>query len=87
MRRARGMSPVAAGALTLAVALLVVWFGITKGALPFAPHFEVQATFTSAATELKKGSPVRIAGVDVGKVTKVEAGPGGTASTVSSPSR
>ncbi|WP_205696246.1 MlaD family protein [Conexibacter sp. SYSU D00693] len=77
--RARGISPFKAGALTLVVVAVVCWAGFTKLTLPFGSHYEVKAIFRTAATEVKKGTPVRIAGVDVGKVQAVEPGPGGTA--------
>ncbi len=48
------------------------------GPLPFSHAYTVDAVVQSA-NELHGGSPVRIAGVNVGKVTKVERGPGHTA--------
>src|SRR4029077_2150534 len=39
--------------------------------LPFQGHYEVKATFASASN-IRVGAPVRIAGIDVGKVTDVE---------------
>lgn len=41
--------------------------------------FKVKAIFTTAASQIQAGSPVRIAGVNVGKVTAVGRGPGTTA--------
>lgn len=73
------MSPVLAGLITIAVVTVCVYLGFSKLQLPFGSHYEVQAVFRTAATEIKGGSPVRIAGVDVGKVVGVESGPGGTA--------
>ena len=71
MRRAqrKGMPPFAAGLLTLAVLAAVTYFGFTK-AIPFKHHYTVQAVFPSA-NGIRSGSPVRIAGVNVGKVTGV----------------
>ncbi|HYF25345.1 MAG TPA: MlaD family protein [Baekduia sp.] len=82
MRRVqeRGMSKVAAGALTVAIVALATWLGFTKSN-PFADPFELRAAFTDAAN-VKKNAKVRIAGVDVGKVTAVERGPGGGATVV-----
>ncbi len=73
MRRSnvRGIGSVPAGLLTLAAALAVCWFAVTK-ALPFGDHHEVRAVFRSA-NNVKPDTVVRIAGVTVGKVTKVEA--------------
>jgi virulence factor Mce-like protein len=68
------------GAVTLALIVVAVYLGFTKGHLPFLEHhYEVDATFASAASQLNTGSPVRIAGVNVGKVVRMRRGPGGTA--------
>jgi virulence factor Mce-like protein len=71
------VSNVRAGALVLAIVGVVVYltFG---GPLPFSHGYTVEAVVQSA-NELHGGSPVRIAGVNVGKVTKVRPGPGTTA--------
>jgi phospholipid/cholesterol/gamma-HCH transport system substrate-binding protein len=65
----RGMSAFAAGLLTLVLLAIGVYFGFTKS-IPFRHHYEVQAVFSSA-NGIRPSSPVRIAGVNVGKVTKV----------------
>ena len=62
-------------AIGAAVVVLYLAFG---GPLPFSHQYTVDAIVQSA-NELHGGSPVRIAGVNVGKVTKVKAGPGTTA--------
>ena len=49
--------------------------------LPFSKSFELRAVVTSA-NQLHPNSPVRLAGVDVGKVTGIEAGPGNTSTVV-----
>jgi phospholipid/cholesterol/gamma-HCH transport system substrate-binding protein len=59
-----------AGVLTLVVILVAGYFGFTRSN-PFANPYEVSAIVTNAQN-LKPGAPVRIAGVEVGKVTKVE---------------
>lgn len=56
-----------------AIALLT-YLGFTKK-LPFGSPWTLKATFTNG-TQLRSGSPVRIGGVDVGKVTRVQQGPG-----------
>nr|MDQ4041959.1 MlaD family protein [Actinomycetota bacterium] len=66
----RGMSPFAAGAVAIVVVLVVSYFAYTK-ANPFDDPYELNAVVRSA-NELKQRSPVRVAGVEVGKVTKVE---------------
>jgi len=65
-----GMSPFAAGALAVVVVLVVSYFAYTK-ANPFDDPYELHAVVRSA-NEMKQRSPVRVAGVEVGKVTNVE---------------
>ncbi|HEY1277936.1 MAG TPA: MlaD family protein [Thermoleophilaceae bacterium] len=64
------MSPFRAGVLALVVLAVVSYFGFTK-ANPFSNPYELHAVFRDARN-LQTRSPVRIAGVDVGRVTKVE---------------
>ncbi|WP_205699106.1 MlaD family protein [Conexibacter sp. SYSU D00693] len=79
--RDRGMSPFAAGLLTLVLAAVVGYFGYTK-ANPLANPFELRAAMRDAGG-VKAGAPVRVAGVDVGKVASVEpAGDGSKGATV-----
>jgi virulence factor Mce-like protein len=61
------MSPLRAGIVTIVVMVIAVYFGFSKK-LPFQSHFTLRAAFSSS-TDIRKGSPVRIAGVNVGKVT------------------
>ncbi len=68
--RKRSLTPFLAGMLALIVAVVVVYLGFTK-AIPFQHHYTIQAAFRTA-NNVKKGSPVRIAGVNVGKVTGVQ---------------
>jgi phospholipid/cholesterol/gamma-HCH transport system substrate-binding protein len=68
--RGRGMSPFRAGLIALVVIGLFAYFGATKQN-PFANPYELHAIFDSA-NRIQERSPVRIAGVNVGKVTKVE---------------
>jgi phospholipid/cholesterol/gamma-HCH transport system substrate-binding protein len=69
-----------AGVLAITTLLLLAYFGFTK-ANPFANPYELKAMFRDVEN-LKPRSPVRIAGVDVGKVTKVEPKDGGGAAEV-----
>src|SRR5215210_872632 len=69
-RRSNGMSPFRAGILALVVVCLFTYFGFSK-ANPFAHPYEFKAVFNDV-NNLKPNSPVRIAGVEVGKVKKVE---------------
>jgi phospholipid/cholesterol/gamma-HCH transport system substrate-binding protein len=71
------MSIFKAGVLALTTLLLLAYFGFTK-ANPFSNPYELHATFRNVQS-LKPRSPVRIAGVEVGKVTKVEPKDGGAA--------
>jgi phospholipid/cholesterol/gamma-HCH transport system substrate-binding protein len=59
-----------AGVLALTVLVVLAFFGFTK-ANPFANPYELKAMFREV-NSLKAGSPVRVAGVDVGTVTAVE---------------
>ena len=75
-----GASPFVVGLVVLVVACIGVFFGFTKH-IPFTHGFRVQAVFESA-NSIRKNSPVRIAGVNVGKVTKIEGKPGSDAAVV-----
>jgi phospholipid/cholesterol/gamma-HCH transport system substrate-binding protein len=69
-----------AGILALVVIVVAAWFGFTK-ANPFANPYELDAVVRNAQN-LKPGAPVRIAGVNVGKVTKVQSDPDDEAARV-----
>lgn len=71
------MTAIKAGVLTLVVIVVATYFGFTK-ANPFANPYELNAVVRDAQN-LKPGVPVRIAGVEVGKVTAVEAADDGPA--------
>jgi phospholipid/cholesterol/gamma-HCH transport system substrate-binding protein len=71
MRRHRPRSPVMIGLIALVVIVVLVFLGFTKD-IPFTRSFEVNAVFESA-NSIRPGSPVRIAGVEVGKVKEVKA--------------
>jgi phospholipid/cholesterol/gamma-HCH transport system substrate-binding protein len=64
------VSPFAAGAIAIVVLMIAAYFAYTK-ANPFDDPYELNFVVRSA-NELKQRSPVRVAGVDVGKVTEVE---------------
>lgn len=72
MRRGQkqGMSFFMVGLLTLVVLSVLVYLGFTK-TIPFQSNYEIGAVFRTA-NNVKPGSFVRIAGVNVGKVTEVE---------------
>jgi phospholipid/cholesterol/gamma-HCH transport system substrate-binding protein len=70
-------TPFAAGLITIVVVVLAVYVAF-GGHLPWQHPFELRAVVQNA-TELQSRSPVRVAGVNVGKVSDVERGPGHTA--------
>ena len=67
-------------AASLAVLAAAWWAFLSGGEVPLIPRsgFEVTAVVTNA-NELRGRAPVRIAGVEVGRVEKIEQGPGATA--------
>jgi phospholipid/cholesterol/gamma-HCH transport system substrate-binding protein len=69
-RSYRGPSPAKIGLVLVLILAAASYLAFTKR-IPFtSPGFELHATFQNATT-LKPTSPVRIAGVNVGKVTSV----------------
>jgi phospholipid/cholesterol/gamma-HCH transport system substrate-binding protein len=78
-RRARNrrLTPFAAGAATIVLIALATYFAF-GGSVPWKTTHEFKAVVRSA-NELQARTPVRIAGVTVGQVTKIERGPGSTA--------
>jgi phospholipid/cholesterol/gamma-HCH transport system substrate-binding protein len=68
--RREGRSPFAVGFIALVVIAILVFLGFTKD-IPFTRPYQVKAVFQSS-NSLRPNSPVRIAGVEVGKVKKVE---------------
>ena len=80
MRHRGGMSFFKAGLLALTVIMVAVFLGFTKD-IPFTKKHEIKAVFPSA-TSIRLNSPVRIAGVNVGKVAKVEPQPGSDAAVI-----
>jgi virulence factor Mce-like protein len=68
------------GLVAVAVVAVAVFFGFTKSN-PLANPYEIKAAFRNV-NDLKPKSPVRIAGVNVGKVRKVEPMDGGRGAVV-----
>jgi phospholipid/cholesterol/gamma-HCH transport system substrate-binding protein len=64
-----GMRPLLVGVLVLGIAIVGVFFAFTKR-VPFRHHYTIHAVVTNSNL-VTPGSPVRIAGVAVGKVAKV----------------
>jgi phospholipid/cholesterol/gamma-HCH transport system substrate-binding protein len=73
--RKAGISTFKAGLIALIAIVVFVYLGFTKFANPLATPYTVHAVFANA-NGLLPGSPVRIAGVNVGQVTGVGAVPG-----------
>jgi phospholipid/cholesterol/gamma-HCH transport system substrate-binding protein len=71
----RGMNPLTVGLLVLALCAIVVYAGFSKH-VPLTHGFRVNAVFVNA-NNIRPNSPVRIAGVNIGKVKKVKAYKGG----------
>ena len=65
-----GRNPVTVGVLVLLAVLVVSYLGFTKH-IPFTHGFEFKAVFPSS-NSIRLNSPVRIAGVNVGTVKKIE---------------
>ena len=79
--RRRGPSYLTTGVIALVVIATACYLGFTKS-IPFRSHYEVSAVFKSA-NNIKPNSPVRIAGVEVGRVKVVDhAMDGGSEATV-----
>lgn len=70
-----GANPVTVGMVVLIFLAIVVYAGFSKH-VPFSHGFRVKAVFENA-NNVRPNSPVRIAGVNIGKVTKVQAYKGG----------
>jgi len=79
-RDASGASAFAVGALVLLVAAIGTYLGFAKD-LPFSSDFRMKAVFESA-NSIRANSPVRIAGVNVGKVVAIERKDGTDAAVV-----
>ena len=74
--RRKGLTTFAAGLIGLIVIVAFTYLGFTKFKLPFVSQgTTVQAMFLNA-NQLRPGSLVRMAGVNVGKVTSVDPAPG-----------
>ncbi len=71
MRRSRGPSAFAVGVAVIVFAVVVTYLGFTKDVPLINNPYEIKAAFRDTSG-INAGSPVRIAGVEVGKVTSVE---------------
>ena len=73
-KRRTGVSKFTAGLVGIVLIIVFTYFAYTKFANPFASPYTVSATFTNAHG-IVPGALVRIAGVNVGKVTAVTTDP------------
>ncbi len=70
-REWRGLGPLAVGLIAIGLIAVFLFYAFTKS-IPFTdPGYEVRATFANAV-DISEKSPVRIAGINVGKVVKSE---------------
>ena len=76
-RAIRRIPPFRAGLIAIGITAIAVYLAF-GGSLPWESSFQLKAVVRSG-NELHSRTPVRIAGVDVGKVADVKRGPGGTA--------
>ena len=78
-REWRGLGPLAVGLIAIALIAAFLFYAFTKW-IPFTdPGYEVRATFANAV-DISDKSPIRIAGINVGRVVEVE--PKGDATVV-----
>src|SRR4051812_10530652 len=75
-----GANPLTVAVIVLAVVVVGSYLGFTKH-IPYTHGFRVHAVFESA-NSIRPNSPVRIAGVNVGKVKKIERQDGTDAAVV-----
>ena len=80
-KRRNGMSAFRWGLIGIVVLILLTYGGFTKFANPFASPFTVHAVFANA-NSLRPDSLVRIAGVNVGKVSGISPVKGSQAANV-----
>jgi len=66
--RKRGPNPLVIAALTILLAVAVTYYGFSGKQIPFVHHFTMHALVRNSV-DIIPDSPVRIAGIDVGKVT------------------
>ena len=76
-RIVRSIPPFRAGLIAIGIMALAVYLAF-GGSLPWESSFQLRAVVRSG-NELHSRTPVRIAGIEAGKVADVERGPGGTA--------
>jgi phospholipid/cholesterol/gamma-HCH transport system substrate-binding protein len=78
--RRRPRNPVTIGLIALVVIVVLLFLGFTKD-IPFTTPYQVNAVFESS-NSIRRGAPVRIAGVEVGKVKEIKPHEGGDGAVV-----
>lgn len=73
------MTPLRAGLLAIVIIAIAVYFSFAKN-IPFTGPFQLKAVFSNAET-IRVHSPVRMAGVEVGQVVKVQPAKGNSRAT------
>ena len=68
--KSKGLAPWLLGLLVIVGIVVFAYFAYSKSN-PFSSPYELRAVFEST-NEIRPKSPVRIAGVEVGKVTSIE---------------
>lgn len=71
-RRRRGPNPLVVAALTILLAVVVTYYAFSGKQIPFVHHFTMHALVRNSV-DIIPDSPVRIAGIDVGRVTGTSA--------------
>lgn len=66
--RRKGPNPLTIAALTILLALVITYYAFSGKQIPFVHHFTMHALVRNSV-DIIPDSPVRIAGIDVGKVT------------------
>jgi virulence factor Mce-like protein len=77
MTRRKGLSRITLALIGIALITVLVYFSFSKR-VPFLHGYRLKADFASSNQLVSGFSPVRIAGVTVGKVTGIEPGAAGT---------
>ncbi len=70
--RRRAGNPLLVAAITILLAVAITYYAFSGKQIPFVHHFTMHALVRNSV-DIIPGSPVRIAGIDVGKVTGADA--------------
>jgi len=68
----KGPNPLAVAALTILLAVVITYYAFSGKQIPFVHHFTMHALVRNSV-DIIPGSPVRIAGIDVGQVSGTSA--------------